>query len=289
MDFSKYPLSGRTYSGSEKKIGLLIDGEKYFVKFRKVSLKGLLYNHVSEYLGSHIFNLLGLKAQKTLLGTYQGKEVVLIQDFLPDGMTFVPFQEVVERMLDTDETQAPYSFTDIMKRLRANKKLTKLREMIHVFWDMYIIDALIGNFDRHGSNWGFLKRDNIYSLAPIFDNGSSLYPQMNDEEEMHRVLNSEEEIDKRIFDFPTSQIKLRGKKSSYFQVINSLKFTECNEALVRIHKRIRLSEIDNLVDSVDFISTIHKEFYKTMIQKRYEKIIHASYLKMEEHGIEEDH
>ena len=26
----------------------------------------------------------------------------------------------------------------------------------HKFWDMFIIDALIGNHDRHNGNWGFL-------------------------------------------------------------------------------------------------------------------------------------
>ena len=46
---------------------------------------------------------------------------------------------------------------------------------------MYIVDAFLGNFDRHGANWGFLKKNNKYSLAPIFDNGSSLFPQMIDE------------------------------------------------------------------------------------------------------------
>ena len=34
------------------------------------------------------------------------------------------------------------------------------------------MDALLGNFDRHGANWGFIKEDNKYTIAPIFDNGS---------------------------------------------------------------------------------------------------------------------
>ena len=39
---------------------------------------------------------------------------------------------------------------------------------------MFIVDALIANFDRHGSNWGFIKKYNKYRLSPILDNGSSL-------------------------------------------------------------------------------------------------------------------
>ena len=43
------------------------------------------------------------------------------------------------------------------------------------------MDALLGNFDRHGANWGFIKEDNKYTIAPIFDNGSCLFPNLVDE------------------------------------------------------------------------------------------------------------
>lgn len=59
---------------------------------------------------------------------------------------------------------------------------------------MYIVDAFLGNFDRHGANWRFLKKNNKYSLAPIFDNGSSLFPQMIDENEMKLIISNEDEI-----------------------------------------------------------------------------------------------
>ncbi len=46
------------------------------------------------------------------------------------------------------------------------------------FWDMFIVDALIGNWDRHNGNWGFLynSRTDEMTLAPVFDCGSSLFP-----------------------------------------------------------------------------------------------------------------
>lgn len=80
------------------------------------------------------------------------------------------------------------------------------------FWDMFIIDALNGNLDRHGGNWGFLKKENQYILAPAYDNGSSMYPRLNTDEQLLNVLNSESERNKRVYQFPTSQIKLNGKK-----------------------------------------------------------------------------
>lgn len=281
MDYSHYPLSNKMYGGSEKKIGILIEGERYIVKFQKESIAGLRFNHVSEYLGSHIFAMLGFKAQETYLGTYDGQQAVIMKDFLVGDAQFVPFNEVGESSLDVDKEKVQYSYTDIMKMLRANKKLTNVDETIETFWDMYIVDALIGNFDRHGMNWGFIKKNNRYSLAPVFDNGSSLFPQMNDEDEMLRIIDDMNEIDKRVYDFPTSQIKLRGKKTSYYKVISSLQFKECNRSLSRIYGRINLKDLYALVDDVDCISQIHSQFYKVMLKNRYEKIIENSYKKLE--------
>ncbi len=44
------------------------------------------------------------------------------------------------------------------------------------FWDMFIIDALIGNTDRHNGNWGFLVNTemNEIKFSPIYDCGSCL-------------------------------------------------------------------------------------------------------------------
>ena len=60
----------------------------------------------------------------------------------------------------------------------------------------------------------------------------------------------EDELNKRIFKFPTSQIKLNGRKSSYFEIISSLRYKEYNEALTRIFPRINMNDIFNLIDNI---------------------------------------
>ena len=55
-DYSKYPINDEVFfSGAEKKYEITIDGFRYIMKFQKNSEIGFLYNHVSEYLGSHVF------------------------------------------------------------------------------------------------------------------------------------------------------------------------------------------------------------------------------------------
>ena len=280
FDFSNYPLSNIRYGGSERKLGILINGEPYMLKFQKITQFGKRNNHLSEYLGSHIFELLGFNVHQTYLGSYKNEAVVACKDFVCDGYEFVPFNDVGESTIETDKEKYQYSYNDIILLLEKNKKITSIEETVSIFFDMFIVDALIGNFDRHGANWGFLKKDNKYSLAPIFDNGSSLFPQLVNEDEMKLILSDEDELNERVYKFPTSQIKLNDKKSSYFEVISSLKFNEINKSLLNIYPKIDLERINSLFDSLN-ISNIHKQFYKRMIEERFNKIIKYSYEKLE--------
>lgn len=50
MDFSNCTLSGTYYGGSERKIGVLVDGAEYMLKFQKKTPFGIRNNHISEYI-----------------------------------------------------------------------------------------------------------------------------------------------------------------------------------------------------------------------------------------------
>jgi hypothetical protein len=280
VDYSKYRENSRFYSGSEHKIGITIEGKNWILKFQKNSEIGPLMNHLSEYIGSHIFQMMGLPAQNTDLGTYKGAEVVAMEDFTIGGFLFVPFNDVGDSSLEGDKQRFQYTYEDIMAMLEENKKLTNVEETISIFWEMYLVDALIGNFDRHGGNWGFLKKDNKYTLAPIFDNGSCLFPRLNTDAACQAVLDDPAEIERRTLVFPTSQIRLGNRKSSYYDVISSLRFPECNRALQGIFPRIDLEKIDSFLDSIVECSPTRKQFYKTILKERYEKLLKEPYEKL---------
>lgn len=247
-DYTKYEKTPVMFSGAERKFEIIIEGYRYIVKFQKNSEVGLTFNHVSEHLGSHIFQSIGIPVQETFLGTYDGKNVVVMKNFLEPEDMLVAFNGVGESSLERDKEFYQYTYEDITAMLRENMKSTNVEETINRFWDMFIVDAIIGNFDRHGGNWGFIKRNNLYRIAPVYDNGSSLYPKLNTDDKLKAVLSSEEEINQRIYKFPTSHIKVKNRKSSYFEVITSLQFEACNEALQRIVPRIDLTRIGTIID-----------------------------------------
>lgn len=281
IDFSDYEPGNRFYSGSERKESVVSpEGDFFMLKFPKLVHGAKTYSHISEYIGSKIFQLAGLDAQEVHLGMFKGEQVVACKDFNVDGFAFVPFNGVGESSLEDDKESYSYEYDDIMRMLHENVKLTNLEETVSTFWRMFVVDALIGNFDRHGSNWGFLKKGNAYALAPIFDNGSCLFPRLIDDDQLRVVVSSKEEQNRRVYGFPTSQILLNGCKSSYFDVINSCQYEECNQALVYVLGNLQRMKVYALIEDIEWLSTARKSFLCRMIDQRYEKILVASYEKL---------
>lgn len=142
---------------------------------------------------------------------------------------------------------------------------------------MFIVDAFIGNWDRHNGNWGFLynTRTDEMKLAPVFDCGSCLYPQA-DEDIMNSVLEKPSEMDFRIFEIPTSAIMINGKKIKYFDFISSVQNEDCNRALLRILRCIDMERIGQIINETPFISDLQRRFYLAMLTERKKRILDYS-------------
>lgn len=289
IDFTNLPVRNKTYGGANgSKISVVYNDELYMLKFPGVPAinKQISYANgcISEYLGCHVFESVGIPVQKTLLGTYSknGKEkiVVACKDFTVGGLVLQDFASLKNTIIDSAHNGYGTELSDILKTLDEQTAIDP-QVLIEWFWDMFIVDALIGNWDRHNGNWGFLYdvvTDEI-TLAPIYDCGSCLYPQADDDI-MRRTLEDPAEREIRIFERPLSGIKLNGQKIQYFKFISSLQNEDCNKALKRIVPKIDLDLIDKIVDDTPFISELQKEFYKTMLRERKEKILDYSYKKL---------
>ena len=98
---------------------------------------------------------------------------------------------------------------------------------------------------------------------------------------MRNILNDPAEREMRIFERPLSGIKIDGQKIKYFKFISSLENKDCNEALRKIVPKIDMDKINRIVDTTPFISDLQKEFYKTMLRERKERILDFSYQKLQ--------
>lgn len=114
--------------------------------------------------------------------------------------------------MDSDHGGTGTELSDIMESIEKQQFVNPVMLKEH-FWNVFVVDAFLGNFDRHNGNWGFLYDpvSQNAEIAPVFDCGSCLLPQA-DETVMERVLRNANEMNARIFQFPTSAVKKQGRK-----------------------------------------------------------------------------
>ena len=282
IDFTDLPKKNKAYAGANgNKLSVIYNCEQYMLKFPPVpkTNKEMSYTNscVSEYIGSHIFNMVGIPAQETLLGTYKikGKEkiVVACKDFTSIGITLQDFASLKNQVIDSDSNGYGTVLDDLIYTMENQTALDVIELKTH-FWDMFIIDALIGNFDRHNGNWGFLynAQTDELKLAPVFDCGSCLYPQADDEM-IKKILGNQSELEARIYVFPQSAIHDDGKKVNYFDYISSLKNPDCNKALKRMAKRIDIDKMCSMINDIECLTDLQKDFYCKMLAERKTRII----------------
>lgn len=289
IDFTNLPVRKKTYAGANgSKISVVYHDEIYMLKFPVVPSRNQVMSYtnscISEYIGCHIFESVGTPVQETLLGTYykNGKEkiVVACKDFTSSGIVLQDFASLKNTIIDSEHNGYGTELDDINKAMEEQTAIEPhmLKEW---FWNIFIVDALIGNWDRHNGNWGFLYNSSTdeVSLAPVYDCGSCLFPQA-DEEIMQRTIAQQSERALRTFEIPLSGIKMDGRKIRYFDFISSLQNADCNRALKRIAPKVDMQKIIRIIHQTPFISDLQKNFYITMLQERKERILDFSFQKL---------
>ena len=224
INFTNCKEELNNYKGSEKKKTLIYENKKYLVKFPdpiREKNKNISYinNAFSEYIGSNIFKIVGFPTQNTILGIYKYNEkekiVCACEDFTDSNKILYEFENIA--LSTNPDKKIETELSDILNVLDENKIIysTKIKEK---FWDMFIIDALIGNTDRHNWNWGFLvdNKTNKIEFAPIYDCGSCLNPMIDDDE----IEKLQENEIKNLAINCYSCLKENGKKINYIMNIN---------------------------------------------------------------------
>jgi hypothetical protein len=279
IDFTNAKIDKlRMYGGANgSKIGIIHRDERYMLKFppRPARNPEMSYTNscISEYVACNIFQTLGIDTQQTLLGRYGDKTVVACKDFETGGFVLKEFAQLKNTIIDSLHNGYGTELDDVLETIR-KQQIISPAELESAFWDMFVADALLGNFDRHNGNWGFLinEASGTVKIAPVFDCGSCLYPQIS-ENAMKNIIGSREETEKRIFVFPNSALKQDGKKINYFQFLSTAENAECAKALKRVGDKTDLTKINAVIENTPYISDVHKHFLRTMIKERKERII----------------
>lgn len=278
------------YGGSEKKKKFYDRNTNsvYMVKLpdpirEKNNMLSYMNNQFSEYVGSHIYSIIGIPVQDTVMGKYtDNKERIVVgcKDFTTNVNKLIEFGtyelsrnsdlvfvQSIERFMDTIENDPRFNISQAKKR----------------FWDMFVVDALIMNSDRHFHNIGVLENieKNTLELSPVFDCGSSLGALMSDGV-IEQLMTDSSLFKNEVFN-THSAMSLNGKRILNHELLAN----PCNDlklSILDIVPKVDIDAINNMIEDTPYLSNIRKEFYKevikfnktNMLDKAYKKIVNKS-------------
>lgn len=305
IDFDACQTNERngTYGGQAgSKEGITYNGDYWMIKYPK-STKGMRTDKISyttsplsEFIGSHIYDILGFDVHETFLGKRNGKIVVACKDFCEregslreiralKNVYNESLERILERELPSTSSDRVVDLNEIQIHLENNPVLSTVSGLTKRFWDCVIVDGLINNNDRNNGNWGLLYKDGRYEIAPVYDNGAAFSNKLSDQQITKRMAD-DANVRKGSLEIETtygiddSKLKFR----ELLQIDND----DLREAIIVNVPRIRehMDEIESFINSIpeeyenlSVISADRKAFYIKGMRIRLAELLEPAYEK----------
>ncbi|MCY4134892.1 MAG: HipA domain-containing protein [bacterium] len=147
-------------------------------------------------------------------------------------------------------------------------------------WDVFVgylvLDALIGNTDRHEENWSAIKLTSLegqHRLAPTFDHASSLGFQLSDQQKQERLTSRDSNFTPEGW---ADRAKTRfADRSHPVEVVGQARALDGQPAFV--HWLGRVQQLDDLVAPIWQVterrmSDLSKEFAERMLRRNWSRL-----------------
>lgn len=167
-----------TTDGMLRKAWIIENNTRYLLKS---GYKNELLQPFNEVLASEICDRLGFDHVKYTLDTYKDTVVSKCPCFITKNTELITCHQIRNNMDRYDSTKDYEEYIKILEEHGIVDARTQME-------NMFILDFLIMNEDRHLNNFGIIRDVNTLKwlkCAPIFDNGQSLNTLYYDENELH--------------------------------------------------------------------------------------------------------
>lgn len=186
------------YTGSDRKEGVIgSNGRRYLIKYAQKHTgkddmdTSDVNNALSEYLSSHILGIIGYPVHHTFLATRNRELVIACENFIQKDQELIEFGTYMRKQYDSAEISRVPRYRQIKEILSTDPDLRMNPNLWNDYCRRFVGDAFVGNFDRHMGNWGYLVSGTDRTAppvpAPVYDNGSTLFPALSSKE-MHTIL-----------------------------------------------------------------------------------------------------
>lgn len=284
IDFSKYPrfcneiFTTDADNGDRVYGNVLYGNGVYFLQFWEQHA----WECFSRYIGCHVFDILGVPSQETLLGVinYKGRQQIAVASRLPnvDSKYFYNWRSI---MLGNGKIENFRDIDNIISELRQMDVLGEIRLESYV-WTILAIDAYIGNYS-HGDGYDLgllIDRGKNYSLPPVSGCDKCLYSQQICYG--RNTMNALESEDDRVFGECEGALVadaecflINGKSLIFYELFRQMQDVEGLKALVKIAVLImeKENDINKMIDEIALLPDREKSFYKGILHQRLEKVL----------------
>lgn len=156
----------------------------------------------AEKVCCELSELIGLPHAKYDLSTWHAQEGVATLNMVPAGGRLVLGNEFLKPQTQQRYKAKHHLVRKVMALLQTKSiKIDEsasglpLNSAADVFVGYLLLDALVGNTDRHGENWGLILSSHegasTISLAPTFDHASSLGRELKEEVREKRLVTND--------------------------------------------------------------------------------------------------
>ena len=156
-----------TTDGMLKKTWIIEDGKRYLLKG---GFKSDILQPFNEVLASEICKRLGFNHVEYTLDTYKDMVVSKCECLTTKDTKIIPAYQIIR---DEKKNKSILDYENYIKMLEEHN----IKDARIKLENMYILDFLIMNEDRHLNNFGIIRDVNTLDwvdVCPIFDNGQSL-------------------------------------------------------------------------------------------------------------------
>lgn len=246
----------------------------YYLREIPKSHKNLIINGenflINEYVAHKIFSYFQMEVEEVKLVKENNKLLLYKKNFLKDSEKLIKFSQIRNEIISREKIGYGTELNDVLYIIE-NQKYVNKDEFLSFFWKLFVVDGLVGNFDRNIGKFGLIKNEKTleYKIAPVFDNNTTLFPQVNLKEIGKDRLNN------KFYIYPNSTLKIDNKLISYYEYLKNTKNVHCLKAIEEIKGKINIFEIDEILNKIPYTSKEYKEFLKGVIKIRYEKIFNG--------------
>lgn len=205
-----------TTDGRLKKTWIIENKERYLLKG---GYKNEVLEPFNEVLASMICDRLDIYHTKYEIDVISNKVVSKCKCFINSNTELITAHQILHNVCNKEKAYEEYI------NILENHNIKNAREKIE---DMFILDYIIMNEDRHLNNFGIIRDVNTLEwldVAPIFDNGESL----------------------NIIDYTDEEVIINNQGRFFYRIDN---FDEMLKYIKNI-KRYDLSKLDGVVEEFD--------------------------------------